>query len=238
MMDSGPVSKSISVLIPCFNERETIEAVVAAVKRHTAAFECEIVIVDDGSTDGTWTLLKDVIEPQVSKVVYCEQNRGKGAALSVGFGVVTGDVVIIQDADLEYDPADYGRLLEPIFQGKADVVYGSRFISDRPRRVLYFWHYFGNKCLTFLSNIATNLNLSDMETCYKVMRRDVVRKLTITERGFGVEPEITAKIAKMGVRICEVGISYHGRTYAEGKKITYRDGVWALWCILKYNFLR
>jgi len=200
--------------------------------------EREIIIVDDCSRDGTRDLLRTEIAPLVDKVLFHEVNQGKGAALRTGFRAATGDVVVVQDADLEYDPQDYPRLLQPILEGKADVVFGSRFQGGQPHRVVYFWHMVGNKVLTLLSNMATNINLTDMETCYKVFRREVLQKIEIEENRFGFEPEITAKVARLGVVIYEVGISYYGRTYAEGKKIGWRDGFRALWAIAKYNLLR
>jgi len=227
----------ISVVIPCFNEAKTIRTMVERV-RAAPGPEREIIVVDDCSRDGTRDLLRTQIAPLVDRIIYHEVNRGKGAALRSGFAVATGDVVIPQDADLEYDPQEYPKLLQPIIDGKADVVFGSRFLGSGAHRVLYFWHMVGNKLLTLLSNMATNLNLTDMETCYKVFRREVLQKITIEENRFGFEPEITAKVARLGVRIYEVGISYSGRTYAEGKKIGWRDGFRALWVILKYNFLR
>jgi glycosyltransferase involved in cell wall biosynthesis len=227
----------ISVVIPCFNEAKTIRTMVDRV-RAAPGPEREIIIVDDCSRDGTRDLLRTQIAPLVDRIIYHEVNRGKGAALRSGFAVATGDVVIPQDADLEYDPQEYPKLLQPIIDGKADVVFGSRFLGSDAHRVLYFWHMVGNKLLTLLSNMATNLNLTDMETCYKVFRREVLQKIIIEENRFGFEPEITAKIARLGVRIYEVGNSYSGRTYAEGKKIGWRDGFRALWVIFKYNFFR
>ncbi len=226
----------LSVVIPCFNEIGTIGQVVEAVKASPVK-DCEIVIVDDCSTDGTRELLRSKIESQVDKVIYHKKNRGKGTALASGFAAVTGDIVIVQDADLEYDPQEYFLLIEPILNNKADVVFGSRFQGGRPHRVVYYWHMVGNVFLTTLSNMFTNLNLTDMETCYKAFRREVVQAITIQEKRFGFEPEITAKVAKMGCRIYEVGISYYGRTYKEGKKIGWKDGIRAIYCILKYNIL-
>lgn len=225
----------LSVVIPVYNEKDTIEAILDRVKE--VDIEKEIIVVDDCSTDGTRDMLKG-LEGDGVRVFYHEKNMGKGAALRTGFGQADGDVVIVQDADLEYDPTEYPRLLKPILDGKADVVYGSRFQGGEAHRVLFFWHMVGNKMLTMLSNMLTNLNLTDMETCYKVFRKEVIEKIKIEEPRFGFEPEITAKVAKMGARIYEVGISYAGRNYNEGKKIGWKDGVSAVWCILKYNLLR
>ena len=225
----------VSIVIPCFNEVNTIEYLVQAVLSAPLTNR-EIIIVDDYSTDSTREILRTKIDGLVDKIIYHESNQGKGAALRTGFSNVTGDVVIIQDADLEYNPQEYPELLKPILDGKADVVYGSRFQGGKEHRVIYFWHYKGNQFLTFLSNMFTNLNLTDMETCYKVFRIDILKKIKIQENRFGFEPEITAKIAQLGCRIYEVGISYSGRTYDEGKKVSWKDGLRAIWCILKYNF--
>ena len=225
----------VSIVIPCFNEANTIEYLVQAVLSAPLTNR-EIIIVDDYSTDSTREILRTKIDGLVDKIVYHESNQGKGAALRTGFSNVTGDVVIIQDADLEYNPQEYPELLKPILDGKADVVYGSRFQGGQAHRVIYFWHYKGNQFLTLLSNMFTNLNLTDMETCYKVFRIDIIKKIKIQENRFGFEPEITAKIAQLGCRIYEVGISYSGRTYDEGKKISWKDGLRAIWYILKYNF--
>ena len=227
----------LSVIIPCYNEVHTIEKVVEAV-RMSPYKDLEVIIVDDYSTDGTREKLRNVVEPRVDKVVYHDMNQGKGAALRTGIKEATGDIVIIQDADLEYDPDEYPKLVKPLVEGKADVVYGSRFIGHEPHRVLYFWHRVGNMILTLLSNMFTNLNLTDMETCYKVFKRDIIQSIDIEENRFGFEPEITAKIAKKQCRVFEVGISYYGRTYAEGKKIGWKDGLRAIFCIIKYNLFR
>ena len=224
----------LSVVIPCFNEANTIESIVEAVINSPYS-DKEIIIVDDYSTDGTRDILKNNLEKKVAKIIYQDRNRGKGLALRTGFKEATGDIIVIQDADLEYDPNEYPKLVEPLIEGKADVVYGSRFAGGESHRVLFFWHSVGNKFLTQLSNMLTNLNLSDMETCYKVFRREILQKITLEENRFGFEPEFTAKIAKLNLRIYEVGIAYFGRTYEEGKKIGWKDGVSTLKCILKYN---
>lgn len=225
----------LSVIIPCFNEKKTIRQIIEAVK-NSSYNKLEIIIIDDYSTDGTREILKNEIEKLVDKVIYQPFNQGKGSAIRAGIKNATGDIIIIQDADLEYDPQEYLKIIKPIIDNKADVVYGSRFISGEYRRVLYFWHRVGNGFLTLLSNFFTNLNLSDMETCYKAFRSSIIKNINIEENRFGFEPEITAKIAKTKCRIYEVGISYHGRTYEEGKKITWKDGLQAIYCILKYNF--
>jgi glycosyltransferase involved in cell wall biosynthesis len=200
--------------------------------------DIEIIVVDDASTDGTRDKLKGPLAGRIDRVELHAVNQGKGAALRSGIRLATGDVVIIQDADLEYDPSQYPRLVAPIAENRADVVFGSRFMGAEPHRVLYFWHRMGNGLLTLFSNMCTNLNLTDMETCYKVFRREIIQAIPIEENRFGFEPEITAKVARMGCRIYEVGISYYGRTYAEGKKIGYKDGLRAIYCILKYNLFR
>ena len=225
----------LSVVIPVYNEVATVAELVDAV-RAAPVEDIEIIIVDDCSTDGTRDILRSDIAPLVDRVLYQDVNRGKGAALRTGFAAVTGDVVVIQDADLEYDPSEYPVLLEPILAGRADVVFGSRFMGGRPHRVVYFWHMVGNRLLTLLSNMSTNLNLTDMETCYKMMRREVLESIDLREDRFGIEPEITAKIAKGRWRVYEVGISYYGRTYEEGKKIGWKDGVRAIYAIARYNF--
>ena len=225
----------LSVIIPCYNEENTIETIIYAVINSKCSIEKEIIIVDDFSKDNTREKLK-LIKNKVSKILYHEKNMGKGAALRTGIKAATGDFVIIQDADLEYDPNEYDKLLEPLINNKADVVFGSRFAGGESHRVLYFWHQMGNTFLTLCSNMFTNLNLTDMETCYKIFKREIIQSIEIKENRFGFEPEITAKIAKIpNIRIYEVGISYYGRTYKEGKKIGWKDGFRALWCILKYN---
>jgi glycosyltransferase involved in cell wall biosynthesis len=224
----------LSIVIPCYNEAKTIRTLVERV-RNSPYPDKEIIIVDDCSRDGTRDVLRTQIEPMVDKVLYHEVNQGKGAALRTGFAAATGDAVIVQDADLEYDPNEYPKLMRPILDGKADVVFGSRFMGGEAHRVHFFWHMVGNKFLTLLSNMFTNLNLTDMETCYKVFRRDVLQSIQIEENRFGFEPEITAKVSRLNVIIFEMGISYYGRSYAEGKKIGWRDGFRALWAILKYN---
>ena len=226
----------LSVVIPVFNEKDSIKELIERVD--SVSLGKEIIIVDDFSTDGTREVLKELNTVGHLSIFYHNKNMGKGAALRTGFEHVTGDTVIIQDADLEYDPAEYPKLIQPILDGRADVVYGSRFSGGEYHRVLLFWHMLGNKFLTFFSNMLTNLNLTDMETCFKVFRSDVIKGIKIEENRFGFEPEITAKLAKLKLRIYEVGISYSGRNYSEGKKIGWRDGVSALRCIIKYNLFR
>jgi glycosyltransferase involved in cell wall biosynthesis len=225
----------LSVVIPVYNERDTVLRLIERVR--AVDIPKEIVVVDDSSTDGTGEILR-TLDPAKVRVIRHERNRGKGAALRTGFAHAGGTIVVVQDADLEYDPEEYHGLIAPILAGKADVVYGSRFLGGRPHRVLFFWHSIANAILTLLSNAITNLNLTDMETCYKVFRADVLRRLEVEEDRFGFEPEITAKVARLGVRIYEVGISYDGRSYEEGKKIGLKDALRALWCIVKYGVLR
>lgn len=224
----------LSVLIPCYNEKDTIEEIVRRVQ--AVDVPTEIVIVDDGSTDGTRDILRR-IEPDVDQVIFHEKNLGKGGAIQTGAKAVTGDYVVIQDADLEYDPEEYPLLLQSLLSGKADVVYGSRFLSGSPHRVHMYWHRVANGILTLLSNMVTNLNLTDMETCYKVFKTDVLRTIDLSERGFGIEPQITARISQLRCVVYEIGISYYGRGYEDGKKIGWKDAVWALYCIFKYGFL-
>ena len=233
---NADIEPCLTVVMPVFNETDTIASVVNTVMQQRPVQQ--LVIVDDCSTDGTWDKLQPLAqnEPRI-KLVKHDFNRGKGAALRTGFAQATAAYVIVQDADSEYDPAEYYRLLAPILAGKADVVFGSRFIGSDAHRVLFYWHSMGNKVLTTLSNMASGLNLTDMEVCYKIFRREIIQGIKLEEDRFGFEPEITAKVARLNVRIYEVAISYHGRTYAEGKKIGWRDGVHAFWCIFKYNFL-
>lgn len=222
----------LSVVIPCYNEGATVQDLLLSVL--DSPWVQEIIFVDDGSTDDTLVYVRSFSDPRL-RIIQQSPNRGKGAALRRGFAEATSDFVIVQDADLEYDPNEYGVMLEYLLNDKADVVFGSRFISDRPHRVLYFWHSVGNRFLTAASNMFTNLNLTDMETCYKAFRRELIQSLDLEEDRFGIEPEITAKVALTGARIYEVGISYRGRTYAEGKKIGWRDGFQAGRCIVKYS---
>jgi glycosyltransferase involved in cell wall biosynthesis len=226
----------VSVIIPCYNEKDSLPKLLALVKEAPVK-EKEVVLVDDASEDGTREMIKATLEKEVDQVVYHEKNMGKGAAIRSGLERVSGDIVIIQDADLEYDPREYPTLIEPILTGKADVVFGSRFVGGGPHRVHLFWHYIGNKMLTLFSNMFSNLNLTDMETCYKVFRTEVIRGIQLKEKGFGIEPEIAIKVGKTRCRVYEVGISYYGRSYGEGKKITWKDGLEAVWVILKYGIL-
>ncbi|MCS7062098.1 MAG: glycosyltransferase family 2 protein [Anaerolineae bacterium] len=228
----------LSVVMPCYNEIKTIDAILRKVMTACQNMDYEIIVVDDGSSDGTREYLAKLDPNGPVKVVFHQVNRGKGAALRTGFSHATGDVIIVQDADLEYEPAEYPKLLKPILDGQADVVYGSRFIGGESHRVLYFWHSMGNKFLTLLSNIFTNLNLTDMEVCYKVFKREILEEIELEEDRFGFEPEFTAKIAGNGYSIYEVGISYYGRTYEQGKKIGWKDGVRACFVILKYGLFR
>jgi glycosyltransferase involved in cell wall biosynthesis len=225
----------LSVVVPVYNEKNTIREIYKRIR--AVDLDKEIILVDDCSTDGTRDIIKE-FEDVNTNIYFHEKNTGKGAALRTGFQKATGDILVIQDADLEYDPSEYPKLIRPIIEGKADVVYGSRFSGGECHRILFFWHMAGNKFLTLLSNIFTNLNLTDLETCYKVFNREVYEKIKIEENRFGVDPEITAKVAKLGARIYEVGISYAGRNYREGKKIGWKDGVSAIRCIIKYNLFR
>jgi glycosyltransferase involved in cell wall biosynthesis len=229
---------TLSIVIPCYNEAATVGRLLRAV-RAAPVDNKQVIVVDDGSTDGTAALLQGELRPLIDVLVVKESNRGKGYCLREGIRAATGDYVIFQDADLEYDPAEYPRLLKPLLEDKADVVYGSRFLGGDSHRVLFFWHFVGNRVITLLCNLFSNLNMSDIECCYKVFRRPLLQGIALSEDRFGVEPEVTLKVAAVpGVRIYEVGISYSGRTYAEGKKIGWRDGVSALRCILKYGLLR
>lgn len=226
--------KKISIVIPAYNEEKTIAEIINRVKKTEIGLDKEIIVIDDGSTDGTRKILKNLADESL-KIIFHEKNLGKGAALRSGFSQATGDIILVQDADLEYDPRDYPQLLEPILDGRAEVVYGSRFLGG-PHRVLLFWHYMGNKFLTFLCNLCTNLNLTDMETGFKVFRREVLEKIRIKSNRFGFEPEITIKVGRLHCRVYEVPISYSGRDYSEGKKITWKDGVAAIFHILRFRF--
>ena len=228
----------ISILIPCFNEFKTIEKIIDKVIEQTN-YDKEIIVIDDYSNDGTRAILKDKLKSKINIIIFNEKNYGKGYSLKKGINAATGDIILIQDADLEYDPSDYDKLIKPIIDGHADVVYGSRFIGSEEKRVLYFWHSLGNSILTTLSNMFSNLNLTDMENCYKVFKSEVIKNINIEEKRFGFEPEITAKIAKINdLRIYEVGVKYFGRKYTDGKKITWKDGISALRCIFYYNFFK
>src|SRR5438552_5585076 len=227
----------VSIVIPCYNEKNTIEKIVEAV-RAAPVENKEIIVIDDGSNDGTQTLLREKLSGVVDQIIYHPVNRGKGAALRTGFEAASGDIILVQDADLEYSPEEYPVLLEPIISGKADAVFGSRFMGGRPHRVLFFWHMAGNRFLTLLSNMFTNLNLTDVETGFKAFKASLIKSIELEEDRFGVEPEIIAKLAQRGCRIYEVGISYSGRTYREGKKINWKDGIRAIYAIVKYNIQR
>ena len=224
----------LSIIIPCYNEKRFLPELISKVKETTVR-DKEIILVDDGSNDGTTDLIRTELEQEADKVVYHSKNMGKGAAIRSGLEHITGDMVIIQDADLEYDPKEYPKLMAPVIEGRADVVYGTRFSGEGPHRVHLFWHYVGNRFLTILSNMFTNLNLTDMETCYKLFKAELIKEIKIEQKGFGIEPEITAKIAKKKCRIYEVGISYYGRSYNEGKKINWKDGLKAIYFILRYG---
>lgn len=229
----------LSVVIPTYNEAATLAALLRSVHAAPTSGALEVIVVDDGSSDGSRDLLQGELRSLVHTLILQPRNQGKGSAVRAGLSAATGDYVLVQDADLEYDPREYPRLLAPLLEGRADVVYGSRFAGGESHRVLYFWHYIANKILTLLSNMCTNLNLSDMETGYKVFRRECVQQLSLRENGFGIEPELTAKIARLPrIRVYEVGIPYFGRTYREGKKINWKDGLWAVVCILRYGLLR
>jgi glycosyltransferase involved in cell wall biosynthesis len=231
----------LSIIMPVYNEKETLENIVERVQSiDLSSWDVtkELIVVDDCSQDGTFNVAQKLADEGRIRLITHKRNQGKGAALQTGFKEARGEIILIQDADLEYSPEEYPRLLKPILDGKADVVYGSRFMGGEPHRVLYFWHYLGNRFLTLVSNMMTNLNLTDMETCYKAFKSEVLHSISLREKRFGFEPEVTAKVARLGCRIYEVGISYTGRTYAEGKKINWKDGVRAFWCILKYRLIK
>ena len=234
-MSINPSSFTLSIIIPCYNEINTINELIKKVK-NSAIKSKQIIIIDNCSNDGTREFLSNLRDDSLT-IVFNERNLGKGGSVAKGFSLATGNITLIQDADLEYDPSEYEKLIAPIINGQADVVYGSRFMGEAPHRVLYFWHRVGNGFLTLLSNILTDINLTDMETCYKVFRTNIIKSIKIKEKGFGFEPEVTAKIARLNCRIYEVGISYFGRTYEEGKKVGWKDGLVAIWCILKYNLI-
>ena len=234
-MSINPPNFTLSIIIPCYNEINTINQLIKKVKSSNIKSK-QIIIIDNCSNDGTREYLSNLKDESLT-IVFNKRNLGKGGSLAKGFALATGDITLIQDADLEYDPSEYEKLIAPILSDKADVVYGSRFMGEAPHRVLYFWHRVGNGFLTLLSNILTDINLTDMETCYKVFRTNIIQSLEIKEKGFGFEPEVTAKIARLNCRIYEVGISYFGRTYEEGKKVGWKDGLVAIWCILKYNLI-
>jgi glycosyltransferase involved in cell wall biosynthesis len=227
----------LSIIIPCYNEINTLEKIIDKVNLQNS-YNKEIIVIDDYSTDGTRALLENHVKKKVQKIIFNDKNFGKGYSLRKGIEVATGDIILIQDADLEYDPSDYHKLIEPIKKGYADVVFGSRFIGSDEKRILFFWHSVGNHILTLLSNMFSNLNLTDMENCYKVFKSEIIKNLNLKENRFGFEPEVTAKIAKQNLRIYEVGVKYYGRKYNEGKKITWKDGFSALRCIIKYNILK
>lgn len=243
-MNQNPMDRLLSIIIPCYNEERTLNKIIDNIRTAELpeGIQKEIIIVNDCSTDRTFELLKEHLEKKGDEgisILHQPENMGKGAAIHRGIREAKGEYLIIQDADLEYDPREYKDLLKPCLEGFADVVYGSRFIGSNPHRILFYWHSIGNRLLTGLSNMFTNLNLTDMETCYKLFHSDLIKSLDLKERRFGFEPEVTAKISRVpGIRIYEVGISYYGRTYDEGKKINWQDGFWALWCILKYNIIR